>query len=486
VRDNCGECEGSSEKEFDRGVALIEEALHEGAKDRRAGLLALVDAYSEYAFSYNRQRPISEADQSLWKRRLAEVYEELLRDEPRNVSLLRDYASLIATEHKEKALEIYENVLEIQPDNSEAAFAIASLHFGSGQKQTAVAEFARALRLPSTKPDTIQNWVEQFIRDLKHVKVVENALYIEQIKTATSEALEAKAAAGNADAAFLAAILHAEWDQPETAGKDFARAVHMPSAGSDQILGREEDLVQLLMPRAGRITRENAEIIEQVKRAAAEALEAQPTKKDAHPMFSAASLRLELGQTEVAVKDFLRAVRLPSASEYMVEGYSKDFIQHLKANEIESAKYIEQVRTAAAESLETLALPNNNALLYAAVFRLELGQTKTAIEEFKRAAHLYSGLPGSAEAAFRAANIETKAEDANAAFSAAFLYLYLGQTLAAVEQFIRAGQMPSARPERVLEYQSIFISVLGGNKTPENEHYIDQIQHAVGGSTKKK
>jgi tetratricopeptide (TPR) repeat protein len=187
VSDNCGECEGRNISEFDRGVALIEQAVREGVKERRKAMLLLADAYGEYAFSYDKQRPMSETTRSSWRERVADVYRELLRDNPNDIPLLLGYANVL--EDKQEALKIYQHILEIQPDTASAAFYVAILHVETGDVKIGVEEFVSALGLKSADPELIENLLPQFDQDLR----AENgSQYIPEVSAAAAKALEAR------------------------------------------------------------------------------------------------------------------------------------------------------------------------------------------------------------------------------------------------------------------------------------------------------
>jgi hypothetical protein len=193
VNENCGDSQGGTTTGCDRGAAMVEEALREGAKDRRTGLMALVSVYSEYVFAYVRERPMSDAARSSWRKRLAEIYQELLHNEPRNVSLWLDYGDVV--EDRKEKLRINEHVLQIQPDTAQAAFYVAYLHAEDGQARLAADEYVSALRLPSATAELIQNFLRGLTEALRaNGKSQENAKYIEQVSAAAAEALKARAA----------------------------------------------------------------------------------------------------------------------------------------------------------------------------------------------------------------------------------------------------------------------------------------------------
>jgi hypothetical protein len=187
VSDNCGECEGRNMNEYDRGVGLIEQALREGVRDRRKALLLLADSYGEYAYSYDKKRPLSEAARREWSGRILKIYRELLKEYPNDIPVLLLNASSESNQH---ALPIFQHVLEIQPDISEAAFAVAFLHVEAGDVKIGVKEFISALRLKSASREQIENLLPQFVQDLRASK---GEQYIPDVSAAAGEALKVRA-----------------------------------------------------------------------------------------------------------------------------------------------------------------------------------------------------------------------------------------------------------------------------------------------------
>ncbi|MGA3136955.1 MAG: hypothetical protein ABSC88_13285 [Terracidiphilus sp.] len=189
VNYNCGECEGRSMSEYDRGVGLIEQALREGVKDRRKALLLLADSYGEYAYSYDKQRPMSDATRKAWGQRIEDIYKELLRDNPDDIPVLLLYAS--SQSNHQDALPIFQHVLRIKPANPDAMFGVAFIHVETGNVKTGVKEFISALRLDSASREQIESFLPQFVQDLR---AREGEQYIPQVSAAAAKALKAHAA----------------------------------------------------------------------------------------------------------------------------------------------------------------------------------------------------------------------------------------------------------------------------------------------------
>jgi cytochrome c-type biogenesis protein CcmH/NrfG len=188
VNDNCSECEDRSMSEYDRGVGLIEQALREGVKDRRKALLLLADSYGEYAYSYDKQRPMSDATRRERGERILDVYRELLRDNPNDIPVLLLYAS--SQSNRQDALPIFQHVLRIQPGNADAMFGVAFIHVEAGNVKTSVKEFISALRLDSASREQIENLLPQFVQDLR---AREGEQCIPEVSAAAARALKERA-----------------------------------------------------------------------------------------------------------------------------------------------------------------------------------------------------------------------------------------------------------------------------------------------------
>jgi hypothetical protein len=269
VSDNCGECEGRSIGEFDRGVRLVEEALREGVARRKEARLALVDAYSEYAFSYDKARPMDEETRASWCKRLAGVYRDLLREDPANVDLLVSYAGLLDSA---SALKVLVEALRTRPADARILSSLACLHISIGDIGSGVDEFIRAVRLRSVDPRLIEGVLPGFVWDLRARK---GAQYIAEVSGAAFDTLAAQAKGGSARAAFAAAILHVELGQPKLGVEEFIRATRLESADEKMIYECLENIRLYLYEEP----RENAQYIEQVSAAAAGALQRRADAK---------------------------------------------------------------------------------------------------------------------------------------------------------------------------------------------------------------
>ena len=169
----------TSEAEFNRGVALIEQALREHVKDRRRALLALVQA--------GRTGP---AGPNPTPKRQREDFREMLRSYPRDTEVLMKYAAYLQSADPKAALPAYQHVLDVQPDNAEALFIVARYHQNAGEVATAVEELIRAVRLKSADAEMIRLFVSEFVDDLR---ALGNSQFVPQVSAAAAEALKARA-----------------------------------------------------------------------------------------------------------------------------------------------------------------------------------------------------------------------------------------------------------------------------------------------------
>jgi hypothetical protein len=251
----------TSAAEFNRGVALIEQALRENVKDRRRALLALVEA--------GRTGP---GGANPTPKRLGEVFRELLRSYPRDPELLMKYAAHLQNTGPKAALPAYLHVLDVQPDNAEALFIVAGYHQDAGEVATAVEELIRAVRLKSADADMIQVFVSGFVTDLN---ALGNSQFVPRVSAAVFEALAAQARAGNTKAAFVSAALRVEFGEVRAGVEEFLGLLRQDSVDGNMIRDGLESITRYLSADE----HENAQYIEQVSAAAAEALKARAKKE---------------------------------------------------------------------------------------------------------------------------------------------------------------------------------------------------------------
>jgi tetratricopeptide (TPR) repeat protein len=204
IRANCGVCANRDGSEFDRGVALVEKALREGVKDRRKALLLLADVYLDSTVIVHREgmQHYTAEQMTVRYKRAADVFEELLRDDPGSVPLRMRYAGAISYWDPPKALQIYSDVLKIQPDHAEAAFRIALVGVETGQVKTGVEAFLQAAHMATASPEMIQRYggeIAQYVgQEASEMhgdqKYNEYIGYVADIYSAIAQALEKRGA----------------------------------------------------------------------------------------------------------------------------------------------------------------------------------------------------------------------------------------------------------------------------------------------------
>jgi hypothetical protein len=248
---------------------MVEEALRAGVKQRKKAMLALVDAYGEYAFSYNTARPMSEETRASWHKRIEDLYKEMLRDYPTDVDLLMSYANTLQPKRK---LPIVLQALKMRPDDTKIMTSVAFARIGSGDIKTGVDEYVRVVRLKSADPDSIESDSSDLCL---YLRAQDASQYIPEVQAAALEALAAQSKAGVVRAVFASAILHVEFGQAKVGVEEFIRGVHMESADENTIQEKLEKIAAKLSDGA----RENAQYIDQVSLAADEALKARAEAK---------------------------------------------------------------------------------------------------------------------------------------------------------------------------------------------------------------
>jgi tetratricopeptide (TPR) repeat protein len=251
----------TSQAEFDRGVALIEAALRENVKDRRRALLALLRAGRRGPEGSNPNR-----------KRVEEVCKELLNLYARDPEVLMKYAEYLDNTGRKAALPAYLHVLDVQPDNAEALFLVSFYRQDAGEVATAVQDIVRAVHLKSADPDMIQLFIARFVGDLN---ARGNSRFVQAVSSAAFDALAAQARADNAKAAFVSAALRVQLGQTKTGVEEFLRAVRQDSANEGTI----DDGLERIDGYLYEYRLENAQCIEQVSAAAAEALKVRAEKK---------------------------------------------------------------------------------------------------------------------------------------------------------------------------------------------------------------
>jgi tetratricopeptide (TPR) repeat protein len=250
----------TSQAEFSRGVALIEEALRENVKDRRRALLALVAAGS---VGPNGPNPSP--------KRLTEVFKELLNLYPRDPEVLKLYAAHLESTDPKAALPAYLHLLDVQPDNAEALFMVSCYRQDAGEVALAAQDITRAVHMKSADPDMIELFIARFESNLN---ALGNSRFVPAVSAAAFDALAAQTLAGNAKAAFVSAALRVQLGQAKAGVEEFLRALKLAADENTIHDGLERIDSSLYDHRL-----ENAPYIEQVSAAAAEALKALAEKE---------------------------------------------------------------------------------------------------------------------------------------------------------------------------------------------------------------
>ncbi len=129
VRQNCGDCIGSTKEKLLDGIELIQAALAHGLhEDEAKAYRALAEGYATMVYVFS--EPDS-ADQEDFRKLQREAWRCYLEIEPRDVDALERYA--YSLEHAEERVTVWRRILGTEPKHVQARASVGDYLVATGE-----------------------------------------------------------------------------------------------------------------------------------------------------------------------------------------------------------------------------------------------------------------------------------------------------------------------------------------------------------------